>query len=152
MVRADLPGSGKSYACEHMTKRDHNVMFVTPTNKLVQKYGVNGVTLNKFFGICINKTSDDKKTMSKFDDSEYDVIVFDEIYFSCVQKLAKIKRYCNNNPDKIIIATGDAKQLPPIAPLSNQHEYCSYADHCIDSIFSHEVCLMENKRLKSDAD
>lgn len=89
MVRADLPGSGKSYACEHMTKRNHNVLFVTPTNKLVQKYGVKGITLNKFFGICIDET----KSMSKLNDAEFDVIVFDEIYFSCVQKLAEIKHY-----------------------------------------------------------
>lgn len=58
----------------------------------------------------------------------------------------------NNNPNKIIIATGDTKQLPPIAPLSNQHEYSSYADHCIDSVFAHEVVLKHNKRLKSAAD
>ena len=38
MIRANLPGSGKSYACEHMKTRDHNVLFVCPTNKLVQKY------------------------------------------------------------------------------------------------------------------
>ena len=90
--------------------------------------------------------------ISKFDSSEYDVIIFDEIYFNDVQKLSKIKKYCNNNPDKIIIATGDTKQLPPINELSNQHEYSMYADHCINSIFSHEVFLMENKRLTSDDD
>ena len=73
-------------------------------------------------------------------------------YFSVVQKLANIKHYCNNNPDKIIVTTGDTKKLPPIAPFANQHEYSSYADHCIDSIFPHEVFLMENKRLKSADD
>ena len=36
MIRANLPGSGKSYACEHMKDRGHNVLFVCPTNKLVQ--------------------------------------------------------------------------------------------------------------------
>ena len=80
------------------------------------------------------------------------LLFFDEIYFSCIQKLAKINNYCKNNIDKILIATGDTKQLPPIASLSNQHEYTMYADHCINSIFSHEIFLMENKRLKSEAD
>jgi hypothetical protein len=147
MVRADLPGSGKSFACEHMSKRGHKVLFVCPTNKLVQKYGVVGITVNKFFGMSMND-----EVISKFDASEYIVIVFDEIYFSCIQKLAKINHYCKNNPDKIIIATGDTKQLPPITALSNQHEYSMYADQCINSIFSHEVFLMVNKRLTSDDD
>ena len=49
MIRASLPGSGKSYACEHMKKRGHNVLFVCPTNKLVQKYGAIGITMNKLF-------------------------------------------------------------------------------------------------------
>ena len=124
MVRADLPGSGKSYACEHMSRRGHKVLFECPTNKLVHKYGVAGVTVNKLFGMSITD-----EAIEKFDDSEFDVIVFDEIYFSCIQKLAKINNYCKNNIDKIIIATGDTKQLPPIASLSIQHEYTTYADH-----------------------
>jgi hypothetical protein len=76
IVRANLPGSGKSYACEQMKKRGHKVLFVCPTNKLVQKYKEDGVTLNKFFSIGINP----RAKMAKFDDSNYDVIVFDEIY------------------------------------------------------------------------
>ena len=38
--------------------------------------------------------------MAKFDDSPYDVIVFDEIYFANVRMLARIKRYADNNPNK----------------------------------------------------
>ena len=49
MIRANLPGSGKSYACEHMKTRGHNVLFVCPTNKLVQKYKDAGITINIFF-------------------------------------------------------------------------------------------------------
>ena len=50
MIRAMYAGSGKSYCCEHMTKMGHNVLFVCPTNVLCIKYGVHGITLNKFFG------------------------------------------------------------------------------------------------------
>jgi superfamily II DNA or RNA helicase len=75
MIRANLPGSGKSYACEHMRNRGHNVLFVCPTNKLVQKYGSSGVTTNRFFSISIANTDETK--MEKFDDSAYDTIVFD---------------------------------------------------------------------------
>ena len=49
--------------------------------------------------------------MAKFDDSPFDTIVFDEIFFSCVRKLARIKRYCEERPEKIVIATGDTNQL-----------------------------------------
>jgi hypothetical protein len=90
--------------------------------------------------------------MEKFDDSAYDTIVFDEIYFSDIQKMARIKNYCDRNPDKIIIATGDTSQLQPINELSNQFEYAEYADNCINKIFKYEIYLEENKRLKSDDD
>ena len=71
MVRADLPGSGKSYACKSMERLGHKVLFVVPTNKLAQNNKDNGVTLNQFFGVGM---SSDQK-MAKFDDSDYDTIV-----------------------------------------------------------------------------
>ena len=148
IVRANLPGSGKSYACEKMKNRGHNVLFVCPTNKLVQKYKEDGVTLNKFFSIGINP----KAKMAKFDDSSYDVIVFDEIYFYDVPKLARIKKYCLANPNKIVIATGDTSQLQPNNALTDQGNYANYADDCINQIFQYEIYLKENKRLKSDED
>jgi superfamily II DNA or RNA helicase len=42
MVRADYPGSGKSFACKHMEKRGHKVLFVCPTNKLASNYKKKG--------------------------------------------------------------------------------------------------------------
>jgi superfamily II DNA or RNA helicase len=84
MVRADLPGSGKSYACEHLAKMGHNVLFVCPTNKLVQKYdkiaGIEAITINIFFNLTIDNEKAQRKA---FDYSSFDVIVFDEIYFCC---------------------------------------------------------------------
>jgi len=148
IVRANLPGSGKSYACEQMRKRGHNVLFVCPTNKLVQKYKEDGITLNKFFSIGINPAA----KMAKFDDSRYDVIVFDEIYFYDVPKLARIKKYCLDNPSKIVIATGDTSQLQPINALTDQGNYSDYADDCINQIFPHELYLKQNKRLKTNDD
>ena len=48
MIRADLQGSGKTYAAQHMIKLGYRV-FVCPTNKLAQNHGVNGVTINIFW-------------------------------------------------------------------------------------------------------
>ena len=148
MIRADLQGSGKTYAAQHMIKLGYRVLFVCPTNKLAQNNGVNGVTINKFFGMTINN----EESLSKIDASQYDVIVFDEIYFVEICKLSKIKNFVDNNKDKIIIASGDTSQLEPINDYSNQKKYDEYADECINSIFPYEIYLTENKRLKSDDD
>ena len=122
-------------------KRNRNLVFVCPTNKLVQKYKAAGITINKFFSIGINANA----KMTKFDDSGFDTIVFDEIYMSDLQKLTRIKKYCDENPDKIIIATGDTSQLEPINSLSNQFDYDYYSDHCINQIFKFEIYLEEKK-------
>ena len=52
--------------------------------------------------------------MTKFDDSSYDVIVVDEIYFANITMLENKDRYSENHPDKNIIATGDTCQLETI--------------------------------------
>ena len=49
--------------------------------------------------------------------------------------LAKIKRYSENNPNKIILATGDANQLETIDLISNQLDYETYMDQCINTVF-----------------
>ena len=87
MIRAEFAGSGKGYCCEHMTKMGHRVLYVCPTNILCIKYGVNGITLNKFFGLGMTETS----KMAKFNDFLYDTIVFDEVFFYIVRKLGRIK-------------------------------------------------------------
>ena len=151
MLRAVYAGSGKSYACKAMEQRGHKVLFVCPTNKLVQNNRESGVTLNKFFGVGL---SDDGGVtrLNKFDDMPYNVTVFDEIYFASVHMLQKIKRYSELNPDKIILATGDTDQLQAIDLVSDRINYDAYMNHCIDTIFAHSVLLKENKRLKSEHD
>ena len=151
MVRAEFAGCGKSHACRAMEQRGHNVLFVCPTNKLAQNNLENGVTLNTFFGIGLTEDGGLQK-ISKFDDIAYDVIAFDEIYFANVRMLARIKRYSELNPNKIILATGDTNQLETIDIVSNQLDYETYMDHCIDTVFPNNVMLSENKRLKTQAD
>ena len=88
MLRAEFAGSGKSFACKAMEERGYKVLFVCPTNKLALNNLENGCTLNAFFSVGM--TDDATSRMSKFDDSKYDVIVFDEIFFANVQMMAKI--------------------------------------------------------------
>ena len=59
-------------------------------------------------------TINNEESLTKVDSSQFDVIVFDEIYFVDIYKLSKIKNFVDNNQDKIIIATGDTAQLEPI--------------------------------------
>ena len=148
MVRAEFAGCGKSYACRHMEKRGHKVLYVCPTNKLAYNYGVDGCTINRFFGIGLTEES----RLAKFDASAYDTIVFDEIFFSSIRKLARIKRYCEEHPEKIVIATGDACQLESIDCITNQLDYDAYYDSCIDQIFPVSMYFRESKRLKDPKD
>ena len=66
--------------------------------------------------------------------------------------LTKIKRYAENNPTKIILATGDTNQLETIDLVSNQIHYDVYTDHCVNTIFPTGTMLRENKRLQTQAD
>ncbi len=79
-------------------------------------------------------TDDATQRMAKFDGSSYNVIVFDEIYIANIVMLAKPKRYSENNTDKTILATGDTNQLETIDVVSNQIDYETYTDHCINTI------------------
>ena len=81
MLRAEYAGSGKSYACAYMKSRGYNVLFVSPTNKLSKElnkdHKIEAITINKFFGF---NADNETKYMKQFDSSEYNCIVFDEIY------------------------------------------------------------------------
>ena len=147
MIRAEFAGSGKSYICKHLKNRNYKVLFVFHSNELGQQCGCEWTTINKFFGISFGD-----ERLQKFDYSGYDVIVFDEIYFHNVGKWALIWDFEKNNPDKIVLATGDTKQLKNPERVSNVVSFEKYADHCIDLIFKNNIMLYECKRLKTEED
>ena len=84
-----------------------------------------------FFGIGMTETS----KMAKFNDFIYDTIVFDEVFFYSVRKLGMIKRYCDEHPEKIVLAMGDTNQLETIDAISNQLNRDDYTNYCLNSIF-----------------
>ena len=103
MVRGALPGTGKSYICQKMVDKTYKVFFICPTNKLLQAFEGEAMTINKFFGINYGDAK-----LEPFDFTEFDVIVFDEIYFSNLKIYWRIKQFVEQNKrNKIIIATGD---------------------------------------------
>ena len=148
MIRGTVPGTGKSYICKRMDELGHKVVFVCPTNRLLQEFEGEAMTVNKFFGISFGDAY-----VEPFDYSDYDVIVFDEIYFSGLSVYWKIKRFVEQNKDsKIIVATGDCKQLKSVQPITNTKDYEPYVDSIIDNIFEHHILLKECKRLHTDED
>ena len=147
MIRGEVAGTGKSYICKHLQDRNYKVLFVVPTNNLKQECGAEAMTVNKFFGISYGD-----ERLEKFDYSGFDVIVFDEIIFHNVGKWALIWDFCKNNPDKIVVATGDTNQLKKPERVSNVMSFEKYANHCIDLIFENTIMLYECKRLKTEED
>jgi hypothetical protein len=76
----------------------------------------------------------------------------DDLYFYSVDNLRRIYKYCLNNPEQIILATGDINQLESIESVSNVKNYDEYMNQCINMIFPNEIYLKENKRLKPKED
>ena len=146
MIRARFAGSGKSYICEYFKKLGYNVLFVVPTNQLSQEKECDAITLNKFFSIPMEKGEE----LPIFDHSEYHVICFDEVYMANAYILNKIRLFTKQNTNKIIIATGDDKQLPPIEDLTNCQNKEAYGNQCLDIIFKYNIYLEICKRVKDE--
>ena len=146
VIRARFAGSGKSYICEYFKKLGYNVLFVVPTNQLSQEKECDAITLNKFFSIPMEKGEE----LPIFDHSEYHVICFDEVYMANAYILNKIRLFTKQNTNKIIIATGDDKQLPPIEDLTNCQNKEAYANQCLDIMFKYNIYLEICKRVKDE--
>ena len=150
MIRANLPGCGKSYIAKKFYELKNIKTFVVcPTNKLLFNYE-DSCTFNKFFRIGLDDNVEQKDTI---DINKYDCICFDEIYFSSdTKKLIRIKKFCDQNKNKIIIATGDALQLECINEITNTMNYDEYADQCLNMIFQSHINLKIPKRVKTEED
>ena len=140
MIRFKFAGGGKSHIAKYFSKLGYKTLFVVPQNNLPQNIQDDVVTTNKFCSINGDK-------FPEFDHSQYNVIVFDEIY-KRLRVLNFIRGFVNNNPDKIIIGAGDVKQLPLVSDdLTNTRNAGEYFDECIDQIFSIRFFLKVCTRL-----
>ena len=143
MIRDKYACSGKSYICEHFQKLNYNVLFVVPNNRQIQEIKCEATTLNRFFSIPVHKGDQ----LPYYDHSEYNVIVFDEVFMANAYILNRIREFTiRYKKEKIIIGTGDTKQLPPKNDLSNTQPYDPYADNCINIIFKNDIFLEICKR------
>ena len=140
-----LPGDGtRSYLLPCLSADGTRVLAFSLRDGILEL-----VSANHFFGVGI---TEDSKT-KRFNSSMYNVIVFDEIFLMDTRKLARIKKYMEANPDKIILATGDTRQLEPVDPMTNNHaDTEAYTNSCVDLLFRDQLFLCKNKRLKSEED
>ena len=149
MIRGKLPGTGKSYIAEHFSKLGYKVVFVVPTNQLLQeklKKGLEATTFNKFFAIPVEGDKGEK--LAEYDHSPFDVVCFDEVYMANTYIKNKIRLFVKNHSNKkIIVATGDTKQLQGVESITNCQDPATYADHCLDVIFKHNIFLKICKRV-----
>ena len=117
----------------NLQKLGYNVLFVVPTNRLLQEKEVEATTYNKFFSIAVHEDVGEK--LPQFDYSNYDMIVFDEIYMSSLYVLDKVRSFIKSNTEKIVVATGDVKQLQGVEVMTNCQNPATYIDNCLDIIF-----------------
>ena len=145
LIRVRFAGSGKSYVGEYFQKLGYNVLFVVPTHRLLQEKEVEAKTYNKFFSIAVQQDAGEK--LPSFDYSSYDIIVFDEIYMSNLYVLNKVRLFMQNNPDKMVVATGDVKQLQGVEILTNCQNPATYIDDCLNTMFEYNIFLTICKRV-----
>jgi hypothetical protein len=103
LILGEYAGCGKTHCCKYMKDMGYKVLFVYPNNKQVKvmntSEGIDAVTLNTFFSMGVTE----EQRMKKFDDREYDCIVFDEIFNHNVYGLRYIRKYILDNTQKIIL-------------------------------------------------
>ena len=145
LIRARFASSGKNHISEHFQKMDHNVLCVVMTSRLLQEKEVEATTYNKLFSAVVHEEVGEK--MPCFDYSNYDIIVFDEIYMFNLYVLNKVRLFTKDNPNKMVIATGDVKQLQGVEILSNCQNPATYMDDCLDIMFKHNIFLDICKRV-----
>ena len=148
LIRGRVPGTGKSYIAEYFARLGYKVLFVVPTNQLLQekvKKGVDATTLNKFFRIPVDE--DKGATLPVYDYSPFNVICFDEVYMTNTYIKNKIRVFVKENPDILTLATGDTKQLQGVECITNCQDPATYADNCLNMIFKNNIMLKICKRV-----
>ena len=149
MMRSKYAGGGKTHIANYFNKLGYKTLFVVPQNSFSRNIQDDAVTSQKFFFIPVG----DGDKLPEFDHSQYNVIVFDEIYMNGLRVLNCIRGFENNNPDRIIKGAGDVKQLPPVCDdLTNTRNDSEYSDECIGQIFKYNILFKVCKRLGSKDD
>jgi len=130
---------------------NNNILAINIKNKLLDM-GIEGdaITPHMLLNIKIsNQESEDSTEESRrikhdYNVDEFDVIIYEEIYFNESHILQSLYRFMQTHSDKIFLANGDENQLPtpqdPVIP-SKKAEY-------INIMFPNYVMLNKCQRCK----
>ena len=148
LLLGNLPGVGKTHTSINF--ECEKKLFVCPYNKLCQEImtkNLEAITLNVLLGLGCNDSENAK--ISAYDVTDYDCIVFDEIFLYDPKLLAKIQNFMNDHKEKVFIATGDDAQNTPINMygFNNVKNSQKYLKDCINLMFENQIVLKECKRL-----
>ena len=109
IVKAIYPGCGKTTFFKNY--KNQKKLFICPFNRLCQelkKDGCEAITLNKLLSIYGDGTQ--YVNTNEFDISNYELIIFDELYIYNINQLTRIYKYMQKHTDKCFYATGDINQ------------------------------------------
>lgn len=145
LIKGLYPGVGKSTLCKN---NDKKCLFVCPYNKLCQVLRTedyDSITYSKLFGLV--GTDQEFKHIKKYDLSEYNTIVFDEIFLYEPRRLKRVAELMQEHPEKKFLATGDCDQRDPIAFKNSD-----YLSQCMNVLFPNHILLQDIKRFKQQSD
>ena len=163
IVLGDLPGVGKSTALEMHCCKD-TTLFVAPTNKLKAHFALafHAVTLDALLGLRVVGDTGDGSLDGGAQDmagiAAFSTIVFDEVFFHTVPKLARIGSFMRKHAtledgftQRKFFATGDPFQNPPIEQLAVASARAYYME-AVSVLFPSQLTLRVCKRVGSAAD
>jgi hypothetical protein len=151
LITAILAGAGKTTSIiRYCNRKGLKLAIVCPYNELRIEFsskfeGVDAYTVDSFFGLSIG---DEKHRVVKA--SNYDVILFDEIFSYNTRHLAHVAQLLRDTKDVKIYATGDPLQNACIENITANKE--SYYVDIINGLFPKQLNLKHSKRLENKAD
>ena len=157
LLLGDLPGVGKTDALKHHCDKA-TTLFVASMNKLTTDFSVSGfhaVTADRLLGLRVG--DENAHDTHGINVDAYTTIVFDEIFFHGIPKLARIKAFIQlreklpNHMPRKFYATGDPYQNPPIEVLDVSDTRAYYVD-AVTSIFPYQLTLRICKRIMNPGD
>jgi len=149
-------GAGKSTLLQKGLDPE-TTLFVCNTQRqcvrIKHESGFDTQTMCKFLGLRVD-TGKEMQETAEATTKKYKHIVFNEIYFTSVDMLGKLKRKLDrlNNDGICVYADGDYQQLHAPCAYNNIKNMKDYLNNAIASMFPHRILLTECHRLKDPKD
>ena len=149
LIVGKYPGTGKSNLALHwaQSKQDGEMLVACPTNVLcdeITKQGYKAITVHTLLGRR-PQGAEDGENFQPFNVSEYNIVLFEEIFFNSVYQLEWIRNFMNQHDKKTFIANGDPAQNEPVGQNLNV-EFDGYYNEILAYMFARRLNLKISKR------